>query len=314
VNSDPKSEIKEWQKRLTDTFTVEGLVGGSMMYIFDKENKSEEHIVTTFHGQSVLMDSFQSFFADTLTMAIQRVASDGWPKNSYAVALAWFLTLFRRCRACELLFVKGYPLEGYALIRDIRDRAFMMSATAHNMVTIAAVVGAVQIPTSDPKYKELSKKERKKIERRVNDWMIGQSSGLSSKDKDGLKGWSDLFDLEVHGGRLSLTQEIGALSKPNYKPEIGPAGNEEGLAMYMNRAAELNWLIVRLLPFLQRHDNDFGEDWNKAWTVLDDSFRYMVESLGSLGKEIAQSFIAMVDSKFVFKQPLHYFEPNGTVK
>jgi hypothetical protein len=42
-----------------------------------------------------------------------------------------------------------------ALMRDIKDRAFMLAGVAHNMITFSMIIGAPATPTSDPKkYKK----------------------------------------------------------------------------------------------------------------------------------------------------------------
>ena len=82
--------------------------------------------------------------------------------------------------------------------------------------------------------------------------------------------------------------------------------------MYMNRSAEIGWLIVRLLPFLQITPSSFLPEWEAKRAVLGGSFRYMVEELGIMGKRIGTSFVTMVDASFNFKQPFIYFEADGT--
>ncbi len=82
--------------------------------------------------------------------------------------------------------------------------------------------------------------------------------------------------------------------------------------MFVNRSAEISWLLVRLMPYLQMSDGDFGTTWERRRSLLDDTFRMMVEELGLLGKRVGDSFVTMVDRKFVFKRPFHYFEADGT--
>ena len=55
-----------------------------------------------------------------------RLARPHNPSN-YPLAFAHFRTLFRRYGACEVLFYRGYPLDGYSLLRDIKDRTFLLA-------------------------------------------------------------------------------------------------------------------------------------------------------------------------------------------
>ena len=306
--------VSEWQKRLSDTFTVNGLVGGSLLAVHNSEDAAGNYLVNTFRGQNVLLDSFQGFFIDTLTLANEQIKTNGWPKDriNYPVAMAYFFNLFRRCRACEILYLKGYPLDAYALMRDIKDRTFMLSGVAHNLITFSGIIGAPATPQPDPKqYKKQSTKNRKDAEHRVTNRVMGTTSGLSVNDQDNLKVWDEFFNYEVHGGGVSLTQELSAISKGRVL-QIGPTVNKDAFVMYMNRSAELGWLIARVLPYLQLSERGFGKTWEGKRQVLDDSFRYMLEGFSNLGKQLGPSFIAMVDTRFVFKQPFYYFEADGS--
>jgi|SRR5579872_934457 len=84
----PRMSVAEWQKRLADTFTVNGLVGGHLLITDEAENNVSNHLLRKFHGQDVLLSSFQSFFIETLLLANMKVKAHGWPKNgpNYPVA------------------------------------------------------------------------------------------------------------------------------------------------------------------------------------------------------------------------------------
>jgi hypothetical protein len=100
-----------------------------------------------------------------------------------------------------------------------------------------------------------------------------------------------------------------ALFESRTPPNFGPSTNVDGYAIYQNRSAEIGWMIVRLLPFLQPSAGAFGDGWENQRKVLDEAFRYLVEGLTtSLNKRIGSSFAEMMDKKFKFKQPFHFFE------
>ena len=39
--------------------------------------------------------------------------------------------------------MKGYPLDAYSLMRDLKDRAFLLAGVAHNITTFPTIIGAV---------------------------------------------------------------------------------------------------------------------------------------------------------------------------
>ena len=305
--------VEEWHKRLADTFKVNGLVGGHLRIIHEAEDNVSNYLITNFRGQDALLCSFQSFFIETLLLANQQVKMRGWPKNApnYAVSLVAFFNLFRRFRACEILYLKGYPLDGYALMRDIKDRAFQFAGVARNITTFPRVLGLPATQASDPSYRQKTTRNRKENEQRVMHAMTGKTSGLADDVQEDLKAWDDMFHLELHGGTFSLMTELQQLKEGNAL-QIGPSVVQNAYVMYINRSSELGWMVTRLLPYVQMSENAFGDEWHKKREILDDSFRYMLESLDSLGKRLGASFITMMDDKFAFKQPFYYSEADGS--
>jgi hypothetical protein len=292
---------------------VNGVVGGHLSDVLDRERAVGEQVVSTFRGQNTLIDSFQSFFIETLHLALQRVLECSWPSSpsNYPLAFAYFRILFRRYRACEVLFYKGYPLDGYSLLRDIKDRTFLLAGVAHNMTTFPDIMGELP-PLSDKReWKKKSTRARKDAENRISRRLLGVDSGLPPDILAEIGLWDELFHEEVHGGKLSLVHELQYLTSGVAMP-IGPTLHEQAFAVYMNRSSELGWLILRLLPYLQMADGAFGEEWKRKQTILDDSFRFMAHGLTRIGKRIGEAFIAFVDQKFSFKEPFYYVDADGS--
>jgi hypothetical protein len=52
----------EMIKRLADTFTVNGVIGGLLQGVHDDEDDVGNQLVERFRGQHALMDSFLAFF------------------------------------------------------------------------------------------------------------------------------------------------------------------------------------------------------------------------------------------------------------
>ncbi len=78
--------------------------------------------------------------------------------------------------------------------------------------------------------------------------------------------------------------------------------------MYFNRVVEISWLLHRMLPYLQLKPRSFGPEWAERWSVLDDSFRIMVQGLKDAEKNIAKTFVIFIDKKFPFSPDTFYYE------
>ncbi|MDA3936672.1 MAG: hypothetical protein PF636_07400, partial [Actinomycetota bacterium] len=250
--------VEKWQQRLEDNFTVGDIIGGHLIDVIALEKDYGQHVVSTFHGRSVLMDSFQSFFIETLLSAEEWTRVNELPAGRpyYSTILVYFLTVFRSFRACQVLFLSGYPLDGFSLIRDIKDRAFLLCAIAHNLTTFEAVTA-------------INKGERMKEERRVFSLLVGEDSGLSQEDRDEIAKWQSLFNTEIHGSMLTFVTEIRAVLQNGQPLSPAPLPDDRSIAMYMNRAVELGWMFTRLLPFLQPIEGAFGAEWGARRLILD---------------------------------------------
>jgi hypothetical protein len=97
-------------------------------------------------------------------------------------------------------------------------------------------------------YSKKATRNRKENEHCVMHAMVGTTSGLPEHMQDDLKQWDDMFHLEMHGGALSLTQELKELQAGKL-PQIGPSAVQDAYIMYVNRSSELGWMVTRLLPY-----------------------------------------------------------------
>ncbi len=66
-------ETPDWYRQLTETCTVNGVIGGSLLSVINAEESAGNHLLKKYRGQNVLLDSFQSFFIDTLTLANDQI-------------------------------------------------------------------------------------------------------------------------------------------------------------------------------------------------------------------------------------------------
>jgi hypothetical protein len=311
--ADKDAKAKAWQKRLEDNFNEDGVVGGKLLA---RTMEAEERIGLSFaekwHGHRILTDSFVGFFAETLDEQAGFSQQHGWPQDEpyYVTCLMMYLTMYRAVRAAEILSMQGYPFSGYALLRSVKDQAWILCAAANKMSTFPTLLGWEGLPKgtwTGAEHKQIVA-NRMDVERENRFKILGKHSGLTQSSQVLLTQWEQMFNWEAHRGLYTLFQ---ASAKLYEKQEITFVAepDEANDVMYVNRSNETNWMILRLLPYMRRADTPDNAEWTRKWKVLDESFRQMLESLSSLGKKIGDAFIEMMDTKFKFDPSFHYFDP-----
>lgn len=291
--------VPEWQRRLEKTFARHGLIGERVLSIVEAEKECARRFVRKFVGHRVLTDSFQDFYVETLELSnewLQGHEPPG-PYGNYLFTVLVYVVIFRSLRAAENLSMCGYPLDGFALLRDLKDRALLLGAVAAGLTSVAALWMRPNTVLAE-----------KTLERRVLDHMVGKKSGLDEHVQTELREWAELFHSEVHGSQLTLTLAFDELQK-HRRVSIGPTFDDDASAMYVNRCHEVSWMLLRTLPFLQCESRAFPDEWAAKWRMLDESFRFMVEALGQMGKPIAQAIVTLVDTRFPFSPHTFYREP-----
>jgi hypothetical protein len=208
--------IAKWQQRLEEHFSYQGSVGGRLLpLVIEKERLSGAEFITTYKGYRVLADSFLDFFAETLNVAMHARQQVGWPKGHlwYAPCVLAFVTQFRGMRAAEILSMNGYPLDGYALQRNLKDQALLIGGVVRGITSFPALAGTRGVDTLkqwDETARELVFRNRLKEEVSVFHKMIGASSGLDGEQIAILKRWNRLFNMQVHGAWLTNYREADA--------------------------------------------------------------------------------------------------------
>lgn len=305
-------DVAEWQRRLENYFMVDGVTGKPLLPVLNMESDYGRYVVERFLGQFVLMDSFFTFFIETVDKAVKFARLKKWPPeySIYPFVLLYYITIFRSFRAAENLLKSGYPLDGYALLRDLKDRAIFVGALVHGKTSFRKLLGILEkqsVPSITEKEYQTIKRRRKDEQRRILDEMIRRKSGLPADVQKELEIWENLFHEEVHGSLLTFSKDIGWL-QGKQPLSFGPIPNDGSIAMYINRASEIGWLFLRTFPFLQLEPNAFGKEWREKWTVLDDSFRIMIQSLEKIGKKIGHVFPILINARFTFPDDLYYHE------
>lgn len=229
-----KMDVAEWQKGLEDNFTYNGVLGGRILpSTMEQERISGAYFIQKFHGHRVLADSFLDFFAITLRSAGEGHSRHGWPKHPYyPVCLVEFITQFRGMRAAEVLSVNGYPLDGYALQRNLKDQAIFLGAIVGGISSFPALYGLKEqsiVPWTKNDQRAAFNR-RKGEEKRIFGEMIGKNSGLDATDLEALTQWNELFHVQVHGARLSTMREIFSWIRDNKDFAVGPRMDDDSSA------------------------------------------------------------------------------------
>ena len=290
-------DVMAWQKRLSDTFSTNGILGARVQMMLDAEAEHGAIYATKFKGQMALGESFKDFCLETFELLNRVVAMhpEVVVTHHYLDLVGRHTMNFRSVGAAEMLCHYGYPLQGYSLLRNLFEQAVLLSAIMQGMTTMEAVEGVSNgfVPVT-------LKRDRIREEKRIFNLMHGAGSGLSEETIQEIAIWDDLFDLEVHGSRLSKIDTKDWLEQKSALHFV-PQFNQKALAMYMDRANEIGWMVLRVLPSLQPGPLSFGDEWANKWRVLDESFKIAVDSLGKeCGKRISAAIIEFVEDKFPF--------------
>jgi hypothetical protein len=317
IDEDRRRQIIKWQKQLHDTFDHKGVLGGKFLSpTMELEDLAGAHFIKRFHGHRLLTDAFLDLYAETMQKQLQFHNQCGWPTNEphYAISFLMYVTMFRAVRATELLSVKGYPLQGYALQRSIKDQVLILCAAANNIMSFGQMFGWEGSTTDAPFTPEDAKtmaQKRMKSERYIRSMIIGKKSGLSPEAQAELLHWEQLFNFETHRGLFTLFQALDHAIQGKMDTAIGPSMDDADAAMFMNRSNELNWMILRLIPYMRWKDAPWSDEWKRKWRLLDESFRMMNDGFAGLGKKIPLAHLELMESKFRFGDDIFYFEPKS---
>lgn len=312
--------IEKWvpiQKALAEKFSggKDNVIGGKWLGpVLNEEREYGAWLIRTFRGFDETDAAFFDFYIETLHLAAEGAFHGQLPKTDrhYAVLYAVYLNLFRGLRAASTLKDNGYPMRGFAALRDQKDRAIHIGAVNNGMTNILAIYGIDQPQEQaghmgEEEYKKVQKR-RSKEQSRVTSLMVGKNSGLAPEDIAEMERLRDLYHEEVHGGMLTFLEDFRTIFVDKELPAIGPRPHRKNMdaASYMNRASEVGWMTLRSLPFLQLKPRAFGDDWADRWTLLDTAFRMQNEGLAEDGKPIGLIFSRMVDARFAFDPDCHY--------
>lgn len=275
-----------------------GVAFGRAHLLFEAED-AHGNAILQYQGYLALSDAFKCFFLET----VEQINTDCRPKlkNSisefYSVFAPRVSQSFLSLCGAERIAIKGYPFQGYTLLRNVFDNLVLSSAALQRVTDFYSMEGLVAGKQFNP---DEAKKLRKKTEYAVRKQMTGDQSGLPAETIAELAQWDALFDYETHGARLSATHAMDWMKGQGALPVL-PKFNEMSFAMFMNRYSEVAWMLHRLIPMLQVAEAPLSDTWREKWQILDESFEQTVNSLTEqLGKAIGAAIVEFVKTKFPF--------------
>ena len=297
----------QWQRRLDKLLTDSPELQDALSALKEAEEEHEAKVLGKLFGYQAISNCFQGFAANTVSTVENQLLEHprlSRPSN-YILLVLRMTACFRGFRAANNTFLRGYPLPGFALLRNVKDWVLMIAAIGNGLITLTTLTGLEQ-PSDDaassPPNMDIVRKRRMKEERRVLGMMLRTpASGLNISVRKELRTWEDLFNMEVHGslGSLALEGIPWMLGQP-VSPLLHSCFLEKPMLTFTNRACEVGWMILRLLPLLQVTPGQFGTDWAEKWKILNQSFRFFSLGLAAEGKPVGAAIVELLDQKFNF--------------
>lgn len=303
-------EARKLELLVREAFSQDGIIGPQLAAIHEEEEAYEQFAARSFAGHRVLNQSFLAFFHETLQRAdSSRDVLDGtW----YVPLLVYYANIFSRFRAAEVIFLHGYPLDAFSLLRDLKDRAIYLAAVISKKTSLRRVLGIPEggVDASQDYWQVAERLAKRRKSTQLAAWhsIAGKGSGLPQNVQEDLRRWTRMFNDEVHGSWHMFTFESEIWNEGGPLP-LGPHKALASMVLYLNRFSEVGWCAHRALPFLQPPGDGFEASWRKKWELLDEYFRAFLQSLVDQEKEMIPSIIRLVDEKFAFGVSLRYSEP-----
>jgi hypothetical protein len=292
------------QSRLEQISMHRRIPYGRARSVYELEDE-HRRVFSKYRGYLAQSDAFKCFFLETIELVNK--AAPTKPRiripQSYGEFVPRLVHSFQSLCATEGLASRGYPLHGFALLRNTFDNVKLDTAALQTLTTFHAIDG---IDPSTSFESRAAKKLRLKVERMVNGWISGDRSGLRTGTINELSRLDALFDDEVHGARVSRSDTTAWLKGSERLPVL-PVFTGKAVALFMNRHSEIGWMTHRLVPLIQLPNRNLPDEWKHKWRVLDDGFGELVNSLTKqLGKGIGAAMVELVNAKFPYNEGSHF--------
>lgn len=296
----------DWLARLDEAFGAGAFIGPELLPIVTAEIDFGVSVAKHRAGFFALSSCLQSLVLETLeTAELLPIARK--PSSWFRPVVLSYAGTFRILRAAENLFLKGYPLNAYAILRDMKDRVIAYAALINGYTSFNTINGwdVVNAPAGGftIEHFRAMREARKKADRIVMSKMFGAQSGLSTPTRLELQKWNDFFHAEVHGGRFTFALEGQDWLRGKGELPLGPTFDPTSKTdeMFVSHFKELGWLFTRTLTYLQPPKSGFSKSWCKRWAVLDESFRAIFQDSVAAERPIVAAILELVDSKFDFE-------------
>lgn len=180
----------------------------------------------------------------------------------------------------------------------------LIAVAGHGITSWPSLWGLdCSLPASQPLTEadwQSGQKRREKKEQRVLASMPRKTSGLEEEHRRDMEFWERLFHQEVHGSHFTHTRDVPRWISGAHPLPIAPTQKANTAGMYVNRADEIGWMLLRTLPILQLTPGAFGSEWARQWAILDGSLRISVEALAQTVRRIGAAITYFVQTKFRF--------------
>jgi hypothetical protein len=298
VDKNRQEKVRLWQERLELTFSGPNNIIGENTYLIDEQEKTNSLISNSkFRGYTVLMDSFFDFYLETLNNLNSR-QPDKW-NELVTVYTTNLVVAFWRLKASYNLFWQGYFFDATSLLRTIFEISMEISALYSKTIKLEDIFYKKHDQSlSEEEIRKSYANQSANTSKKVTDSIIGKDSGLSDETKKTFIIFKDLLHKSIHNSRLAFFSYYREWREGKRSLPILPTFDETHATLYTNYTAPICWMIVRALFLLQVEENEFSEEWQNKYKVMDESFLQVIDNIPN--KDWRPAFPELIEKKFTF--------------
>lgn len=136
----------QWQRRLEKLLTDSSELHDALSALKEAEEEYEAEVLGKLFGYQAISNCFQAFTANTVSTVENQLRKHprlSRPSN-FILLLLRMAACFRSFRAASNTFLRGYPLPGFAILRNVKDWSLMIAAVGNGLTTLTTVNGLEQ--------------------------------------------------------------------------------------------------------------------------------------------------------------------------